>query len=265
MRWSLREWRRQRVLEGSPLDAGLFAAVIESVPVLRALDADECAQLERWTTLFLDAKQVHGAGGLELDERMRYGIAAQACLLILGLDFDYFRGWSEVVVYPDEFLVPREYVDEAGVVHAHREPLAGEAWLGGPVILSWADAAPNPQADGVNVVLHEFAHKLDMLNGDANGYPPLHRDMDRDAWSATFESAYADFCERVDRGVDTRIDPYASEHPGEFFAVVTEVFFELPALLQWEYPEVYRQLTRFYRQDPEARRERLHTSGQRRH
>ncbi len=262
MGWSLREWRRQRVLEGRPLDAPMFAAVLDSFPALRVLDSDERARLERWATLFLDEKHMHGAGGLELDDRMRYGIAAQACLLILELDFDYFRGWSEIIVYPDEFLVRREYVDEAGVVHAHREALAGEAWLGGPVILSWADAAPATQPDGVNVVLHEFAHKLDMRNGDVNGYPPLHRDMSRDAWHAAFESAYENFCERVERGDNTRIDPYASEHPGEFFAVVTEVFFELPALLQWEYPQVYRQLAAFYRQDPEARRERVRASAQ---
>lgn len=243
----------------------MFTAVLDSFPVLRVLDGDERAQLERWATLFLDDKHVHGAAGLELDDRMRYGIAAQACLLILALDFDYFRGWSEIIVYPDEFLVPREYVDEAGVVHAHREALAGEAWLGGPVILSWADAAPTAHADGVNVVLHEFAHKLDMLNGDANGCPPLHREMSRDSWRAAFEAAYASFCERVDRGDDTRIDPYASEHPGEFFAVMTEVFFELPALLQWEYPDVYRQLAAFYRQDPEARRERARQSPPERH
>lgn len=256
MSWSLREWRRQRVLEGRPLDAQVFTAVVESFPFLRVLDRAERERLGRWATLFLSEKHVHGAGGLELDDRMRYAIAAQACLLILELDFDYFRGWSEIVVYPDEFLVPREYTDEAGVVHAHREVLAGEAWLGGPVILSWADAAPSSYADGVNVVLHEFAHKLDMLNGETNGFPPLHRDMSRDAWREAFESAYADFCERVDGGEDTLIDPYAAEHPGEFFAVTTEAFFELPAVLDREYPEVYGQLARFYRQDPGARAER---------
>lgn len=253
MSWSLREWRRQRVLKGRPLDARVFAAAIESFPFLRVLDHAERERLERWATLFLGEKHAHGAAGLELDDRMRYAIAAQACVLILELDYEYFRGWSEIIVYPDEFLVPREYVDEAGVVHAHREVLAGEAWLGGPVILSWADVAPGAYAGGVNVVLHEFAHKLDMLNGEPNGYPPLHRDMSKDAWRAAFESAYADFCERVDGGEDTLIDPYAAEHPGEFFAVVTEAFFGAPGVLRREYPEVYRQLTLFYRQDPHAR------------
>ena len=256
MPWSFREWRRQRVLEARPLDARAWTAVVESVPVLRVLDQTERDRLQRWVTLFLSEKHAHGAGGLTLDEGMRYAIAAQACILILELDLQYFRGWSEIIVYPDEFLAPREFMDEAGVVHTHREALAGEAWLGGPVILSWADAVPGAYADGVNVVLHEFAHKLDMLNGETNGFPPLHRDMSRETWREAFESAYRNFCERVDSGEDTLIDPYASEHPGEFFAVMTEAFFETPGLLRREYPEVYGQLARFYRQDPHARLER---------
>ncbi|MCU0974093.1 MAG: zinc-dependent peptidase, partial [Burkholderiales bacterium] len=236
-----------------PLDARTWAAVLASLSFLRVLDQAERDRLERWVTLFLCEKKLLGADGLTLDDSMRYAIGAQACMLILELDLEYFRGWSEIIVYPDEFLAPREFMDEAGVMHAHREALAGEAWLSGPVILSWADAAPSAGGDGVNVVLHEFAHKLDMLNGETNGFPPLHRDMSREAWCEAFESAYRDFCERVDRGEHTRIDPYASEHPAEFFAVMTEGFFETPAVLRQEYPDVYRQLTRFYRQDPHAR------------
>ena len=250
---TLKEWRRQRVLDRNPLHPQPWAVVLESFPFLRRLDRVEREKLRRWVTLFLIEKEMHGAGGLILDDRMRYAIAAQACMLILELDLDYFRSWSEIIVYPDEFLVPREYTDDAGVVHSHREVLAGEAWLGGPVILSWADAAPNEYRDGVNVVIHEFAHKLDMLNGEANGYPPLHRSMSRQEWMAAFDGAYRNFCERVDAGEDTPIDPYASEHPGEFFAVMTEAFFEISDTLQREYPEVYLQLSLFYRQDPLAR------------
>jgi Mlc titration factor MtfA (ptsG expression regulator) len=105
----------------------------------------------------------------------------------------------------------------------------------------------------VNVVIHEFAHKLDMLNGGANGYPPLHRGMSREGWSRALGSAYQDFCERVDRDQHTLIDPYASESPGEFFAVVSEAFFETPALVRDQYPAVFEQLRQFYRQDPAAR------------
>jgi len=257
MVWLFKEWRRQRALDSHPLDPATWAAVVESFPFLRVLDDAEREKLGRWVALFLCGKKMHGAAGLMLDQAMRYAIAAQACMLILELDLDYFRGWVEVVVYPDEFLAPREYVDEAGVVHSHREALAGEAWLGGPVILSWADAAPGNIGDGVNVVIHEFAHKLDMLNGDTDGYPPLHRGMSRTAWFATFETAYRDFCDRVDAGEDTPIDPYGSEHPGEFFAVMTEAFFGIPQILQSQYPGVYAQLALFYRQDPAARARRV--------
>src|SRR5262249_40823228 len=104
-----------------------------------------------------------------------------------------------------------------------------------------------------NIVIHEFAHKLDMLNGDANGYPPLHRGMSRQAWSTTFERAYRDFCARVDRDEELRIDPYASESPAEFFAVISETFFLMPSAILSYYPLVYEQLCRFYRQDPAAR------------
>ena len=107
-----------------------------------------------------------------------YIIALQACLLTLQLDEASYRGWSEIILYPDEFLRDLEEIDEAGVVHRSRDILAGESWHGGPLVLSIADVETSGQADGVNVVLHEFAHKLDMLNGDANGFPPLHRGMD---------------------------------------------------------------------------------------
>jgi hypothetical protein len=174
-------------------------------------------------------------------------------MLILNLDLEYYRGWSGVIVYPEQFVPRHQHVDDAGVVHEGDEPYSGEAWLGGPVVLSWADVADTGYADGVNVVIHEFAHKLDMLNGDANGFPPLHAGMDRSAWVRSMTAAYRDFCTRVDGGEDTIIDPYAAESPGEFFAVMSETFFELPDVVQDEYPEVYEQFCAFYRQDPVAR------------
>jgi hypothetical protein len=184
---------------------------------------------------------------------MRVCIAVQACMLILNLGLDYYRGWVEVIVYPDEFVAEYEYMDEHGIVHRVEEPMSGESWLAGPVILSWADTQLRGDGHGYNVVIHEFAHKLDMLNGDANGFPPLHRGMNAAAWARDFGSAYEDLCARVDAGDDTAIDPYASTAPAEFFAVLTEVFFETPDLLDAEYPAVYRQLRQFYRQHPLAR------------
>lgn len=131
--------------------------------------------------------------------------------------------------------------------------MTGESWLAGPVVLSWADAEMRGDEHGYNVVIHEFAHKLDMLNGEANGFPPLHAGMDRGAWSRDFSAAYEDCRARLERGEPARIDPYAAESPAEFFAVLSEVFFEIPDAVLAEYPGVYRQLAAFYRQDPAAR------------
>jgi Mlc titration factor MtfA (ptsG expression regulator) len=188
-----------------------------------------------------------------MTREMQLVIAAQACLLVLNLDLELYDEWVEVIVYPDEFVADHEYMSEDGVMHRVRAPLSGEAWEHGPVILSWRDAAAADGGDGYNVVLHEFAHKIDMHNGAANGFPPLHADMKRSAWTHAFESAYADMRQRLDRGEHTLIDPYAAEDPAEFFAVLSENFFETPEAVQTNYPEVYRQLAAFYRQDPLTR------------
>jgi hypothetical protein len=248
-----RNWRRERILRRSGLDDRQWRAVLERYPFTRALDREERARLRELVVLFLHEKSIVGAGGLTLRDEMRVSIAAQACMLIMNLDLGYYRGWIEVIVYPDEFVAEYDYVDEDGVAHHVRAPMTGESWLEGPVILSWADAELRGGEPGYNVVIHEFAHKIDMLNGEANGFPPLHRDMDRAAWSHAFGAAYEDFRGRVARGEPGAIDPYAAEHPSEFFAVLSEAFFETPAAVHEEYGEVYRLLAAFYRQDPAAR------------
>lgn len=253
MAWSLKQWRRDRALARGHLDDGLWEDAVARFGFTRSLGDDEKEQLRTHVTLFLEDKTFTAVGGLSLSDEMRLDVAVQACILILNLDVDYYRGWVEVIVYPDEFFPEHTWVDEAGVVHHDHGPMAGEAWLHGPVVLSWADVARSGEDDGVNVVIHEFAHKLDMLNGDANGFPPLHRDMNREAWSRAFESAYLDFSARVDAGDGTEIDPYGAESPGEFFAVLSEAFFEIPGVVLDAYPAVYQQLREFYRQDPLAR------------
>jgi len=164
-----RRWRRKRIVANAQLDPALWRKVLARLPFMHGLSEAERERLRQCVILFLHQKSIRGAGGLVLDYEMQLTIAAQACILILNLDVDYYRGWVEVIVYPDEFIPAIEYTDEDGVVHTEHEPLAGEAWLQGPLILSWADVAPAADGSGVNVVIHEFAHKLDMLNGDANG------------------------------------------------------------------------------------------------
>ena len=253
MAWSLKRWRRNRTLARNRLDDDLWGDAVERFSFTRNLQAGERDRLREVVTLFLEDKHFSAAGGLELMGQMRLDVAIQACILILNLDIESYSSWTEIIVYPDEFVPGHTWTDEFGVVHHDRDARAGEAWLQGPVVLSWADVARSGADDGVNVVIHEFAHKLDMLNGDANGFPPLHKGMDREVWSVAFETAYADFCTRVDTGEDTDIDPYASESPGEFFAVLSEAFFEIPDAVHASYPMVYDQLRQFYRQDPLAR------------
>lgn len=250
---ALRKWRRERILQRSSLDDGLWRSVIERYPFTRMLTSEERARLRERVVLFLHEKSIVGAGGLALRDEMRMCIAVQACMLILNLDLDYYRGWAEVIVYPDEFVAEYEYVDEDGIAHRVEEPMTGESWLEGPVILSWADAELRGGETGYNVVIHEFAHKLDMLNGDANGFPPLHAGMNRAAWSRAFSAAYEDFKARIERKEASEIDGYAAEHPAEFFAVLSEAFFETPSAVLREYADVYHQLAGFYRQDPAAR------------
>jgi Mlc titration factor MtfA (ptsG expression regulator) len=248
MGW-LTAWRRRRVLRKHRIDDALWRAATRGLDFLPR-KGNEQLRLRELALLFLAEKEFAGTHGLEVTDRMRVSIAAQACLPVLELGLDWYSGWHGIVVYPGDFRVRRKEMDEDGVVHEWDDELAGEAMPGGPVVLSWDALAHDPQ---MNVVIHEFAHKLDMLNGTADGVPPLHAGMDRKAWSAAFVDAYDGFCDALERGRDTWLDPYAAEHPSEFFAVVSEAFFREPAETQRRYPDVYDQLKRFYRQDPAER------------
>lgn len=253
MVFGLKTWRRRRALARAELTPPQWQAALARLPIVQRLTPEERERLRELTILFLDEKTFSPAAGYAVTDEARLYIAIQACLPILHLGLDYYAGWSSIIVYPDEFMPEREYTDEAGVVHMTRHPMMGESWLQGPLLLSAADALHVDADDGINVVIHECAHKLDMLNGDANGFPPLHADMRIDDWTRDWSAAYADFCRRVDAGEDTLLDPYGAENPGEFFAVLSEAFFETPRDLQASYPAVYDQLTAFYRQNPAAR------------
>ena len=247
----LRTWRRKRTLRRATLDPALWRQVTGALPFLRGLDAEEWRRLRDCALLFLDEKEMDGARGFILTDAVRLSIAVQACLPILNLGLDAYQGWIGIVIYPGEFKVRRAQMDESGVVHEYDDALSGEAWPGGPVILSWQDIELGEA--GYNVVIHEFAHKLHMSRGEMDDFPPPHPDMDREQWLSAWDAAYNAFCDQVDRGIDTRIDPYASEHPAEFFAVLSEAFFTLPQSVCSDYPQLYQQLALFYRQDPAAR------------
>jgi Mlc titration factor MtfA (ptsG expression regulator) len=256
---AIRNWRRRRMLATAAIPEPLWRQALEALPFLAIYTEDELARLRERVVVFLSEKSVVGAAGFVVTPLMRVVIAMQACAPALWLDADCYDGWENVIVYPDEFIIAREFEDDAGVVHRHREHLAGESMPGGPVVLSWSDveAGADWSSTGMNLVIHEFAHKLDMGNGEANGCPPLPADIGPPQWRKTMNVAYEHFCARVESGEETAIDPYAAESPAEFFAVLSEVFFAEPALLAHEYADAYDLLRRFYRQDPARRAELL--------
>lgn len=233
----------------------LWQRILADTPFLAVLSADEKTRLKALVKEFLAEKRFSAAGDLALTDEICLSIAAQGCLPILNFGLRAYAGWVGVVVYPDEFVVPRVIADDSGVVHEFDDVLSGEAWEGGPLVVSWQDVQ---LADGgYNVVIHEFAHKIDMLNGEADGIPALHGEITEAQWLRIFDAAYEDFCRQVDlaeaHDEETAIDPYGAESPAEFFAVISETFFGEPSLVADAYPKLYDLLRRYYRQDPLAR------------
>jgi hypothetical protein len=232
-----------------PIPQQLWEDVTREIVVLKGLNPSQLARLRELTTWFLHHKAITGAQGLEVTMRMRIVVAAQACLLILNLETDYFDNWVEVILYPGAFRVQHEQMDEHGIIHAEARALSGKSWLQGPVILSWEDVEQDAcQAQpGHNVVLHEFAHKLDGLNGVLNGMPPLHREMSLQSWAKDFSESYHEMNRQIDVGESTQINPYAVTSPAEFFAVLTEYLFTAPEIVAGNMPAIYGQLSLFYR------------------
>lgn len=246
---SFRCWRRQRILRKNPIAETDWQWARARLPWLRALDRDQLGRLREFTTWFLHEKRFYGAGGLTPEPDMCLTVAVLACLPVLELGYDWLDGWTTVIFYPGEFRVRHRHEDEHGLVSEEVGELAGEAWEGGPLVLSWTDvaAAVEYPEDGENVVFHEIAHKLDMQNGGPNGMPPLHRGMDARAWARDMQAAFDAMNAALDQEQETEIDPYAATDPAEFFAVTSEYYFEAPKVLRSAMPAVHAHLERFYR------------------
>ncbi len=240
------------ILHRHPIPHALWFESIEHLHLLQRLSSVEKARLRELATLFLYEKNIAGAQGFKVTDVMRVIIASQACLPILSLGLNCLSGWTDVLVYAGAFRVRRECTDSAGVVHREEAILSGECWSRGPIILSWDDIAQDRRNShsGSNVIIHEIAHKLDGLNGTTNGYPPLHYHMSVPRWTAAFSEAYQSLVQQLEQDEYASINPYAATSPAEFFAVVSEYFFCLPAVLQQHFPDVYRQLELYYRQEP---------------
>jgi Mlc titration factor MtfA (ptsG expression regulator) len=250
----LKRWREARTLERRAIPDPLWRLTLARFPFLARRSEADIAQLRAMATLFLAAKEFTGAHGLQVDDAMAVAIAAQACLPVLRLGLGWYDGFVGIVVHADAVVAQREFIDDAGVVHGFEEELTGEAMQGGPVMLSWVDVSDAGESAevGYNVVIHEFAHVLDMRDGTADGVPPLPDRAARDAWVRVLSAEYAAFRDRVDAEEDTLLDPYAAEAPEEFFAVACEVFFVAPRDLLAEHARMYALLREFFRQDPAA-------------
>ncbi|KIH81602.1 zinc-dependent peptidase [Pseudomonas batumici] len=258
--WSLSAWRRRRTLARHPVADETWQRVREHLSFLDGLSDAEDRWLREHSVLFLDDKHLSALPGVELDQERRLLLAAQAQLPLLHLgELNWYQGFHEIVLYPDDFLSPQRHRDASGVEHEWDAEHSGEAWQQGPVILAWPGVEASGGWEGYNLVIHELAHKLDMLNGNANGLPPLHGNMRVGDWAKVMQHAYNDLNRQLDRNphAQTAIDPYAAENPAEFFAVTSEYFFSAPDILATAYPRVYEQLRTFYRQDPLARLQHL--------
>jgi len=249
----LRRRRRTRLVEqGLPAD---WRPWLEVLPFVSQLTQEEQLRLEALICVFLAEKDFEGCDGLEMRDKIRVVIAAQACLLILNLDHVFYQKVHTILVYPSVFRHRSQQMTSGGVIENREHTNLGEAWPNGPIVLAWDHAyqgGRNPN-DGQNTVFHEFAHKLDMLDGITDGIPPLTLAHEEDAWRKRMDTAMVRHQEMVQRGAPVFLDDYGATHPAEFFAVATEMFFERPRDLRKRETEVYDLLKTFYRQDPAAR------------
>jgi len=244
--------RKRQKIRARPFPAAWRAILKRRVPYIRALPADLQLQLKRHIQVFVAEKAFIGCDGLDISDEMRVTIAAQACLLILNRPRDYYPNLRQILVYPGSFVVHREHTDGIGVAHHGHQVLSGESWSQGQVILSWHDtlagaATPN---DGQNVVIHEFAHQLDQETGAANGAPVLARRAHYARWSQVLGAEFAQLQARASHSESSLFSDYGATDPAEFFAVISEVFFEQPQRMATEHPALYRELTQLYRLDP---------------
>lgn len=239
----------------------LWSSVLRDFPFLAWRGDEELARLRQMSAEFLGAKEFHGARGFEVTDEVALAVAAQACLPVIHIGLNAYDGFVGIVLHDGPVRARREVVDEVGLVHAFDEELVGEAVDGGPVMLSWNEGVADSRAHhqrpaGVqprafNVVIHEFVHLLDLLDGSFDGTPPLPATR-RANWQSVLQGAFDRFDERSACGYPSIVDDYGAQDIGEFFAVTSEAFFTAPIDLREEWPDLYSLYATFFRQDPAA-------------
>jgi len=253
MSWR-RWWQRLAGRQADPqrIPEALWSQVLREHPFLAELGAMDLARLRALSSQFLADKEFTGAHGLQVSDEMALAIAAQACLPVLHLGLHWYADFKGIVVHPGAMLAPRELHDEAGVVHRYTEELSGEAMPGGPVTLSWEDVAQAGSDLAYNVVIHEFAHKLDMRDGVADGCPPLPTAALRQRWPQCMQTAFDGFVEALEKaerfgGPAPWLDAYAATAPAEFFAVACEAYFVQRERFAREFPDLLALFDAFFR------------------
>ncbi len=248
----LRRRREAQALKRHAIPDDLWQLTLAHYPFLTQRSEADLLELRRLSSLFLATKEFHGAAGFEITDEVALAVAAQACLPVLKLGLAWYDAFVGIVMHADEVVAPRSWADEDGIVHEYDEPLAGEAMEGGPVTLTWQAVAEaggdKPPGAVFNVVIHEFAHVIDMRDGQADGVPLFASNAAREEWLSVIEPVWQRFCRRADRGGASVIDAYGAQSLDEFFAVASEAFFVAPDALKKEQPALYRLLSGFYQQ-----------------
>ena len=249
--FGLRERRRRR-LRATPCPPAWRSIVEQRFPMFGRLARADQDELLGHIQVFLDEKKFEGCGGLEITDEIRVTIAAQACMLLLHREPHYYPRLVSILVYPHPYVAQAVERLPGGIVSEGPSGRLGESWVDDIVVLAWdaVRAGASDAGDGHNVVLHEFAHQLDQEDGTSNGAPILDHRSQYVAWARILGDEFASLRAAAERGATTDIDPYGATNPAEFFAVVTEAFFERPAALKSKHPELYEELRLFYHQDP---------------
>ncbi len=247
--------RRRQRLRARPFPAAWKSIIERNLPIFRRLPGADQGELLGHVQVFLEEKHFEGCGGLKLNDEIRVTIAAQACLLLLHRKTDYYPELVTVLVYPSTYIADEErYLGNNIWEQGEDSRLGHTGRKMGSLVLAWDEAkrgAADP-ADGMNLVLHEFAHQLDFEDSETDGAPALATRTEYLSWARVMSREFEALRVADQAGTPTVLDPYGATNPAEFFAVATEAFFERPAALRAKQPELYRELARFYRQDPES-------------
>ena len=244
--------RRRKRLLATPLPDSSWDIIDRNVPLVRALSATDRQQLGGIVQVLLNEKTFEGCNGLEITDEIRLTILAQAAVLLLHNPRGYYPTLYTILVYPCAYIAPQDHVMPDGTVAVNDQVRLGESWHRGALVLAWdhvQHSAANHD-DGHNLTLHEFAHQLDGQATGMDGAPALKSRARYQAWARVLGQEYQTLIDEVHAGHKTLLDPYGATNPAEFFAVATELFFEKPGQMKRKHPELYRQLMKFYGQDP---------------